>query len=189
VNPILAAALETQGLFVERGWRFCLIGGLAVQRWGEPRLTQDVDVTLLTGFGSEAPYVDAILEQFEGRLPDARAFALRHRVLLVRSPAGVPIDVALGAMPFEERAVERATDHRYAPGVVLRTCSAEDLVVMKAFAGRDQDWLDIQGVVLRQAGRLDTAAVMRELEPLLTLEEDPTAGVRLRALLEEARGL
>ena len=29
------------------------MGGVALQRWGEPRLTQDVDLTLLTGFGDE----------------------------------------------------------------------------------------------------------------------------------------
>ncbi len=41
---------------------------------------------------------------------DAREFALRYRVVLVRSQAGVPVDVALGAMPFEERAVARASE-------------------------------------------------------------------------------
>ncbi len=29
-----------------QGWRVCVIGGLAVQRWGEPRLTRDVDLSL-----------------------------------------------------------------------------------------------------------------------------------------------
>lgn len=47
MNPIFAAALEVQAFCRERGWRFCFIGGLTVQRWGEPRLTQDVDMTLL----------------------------------------------------------------------------------------------------------------------------------------------
>ena len=47
---------------------------------------------------------------FAGRRADAREFALRHRVVLVRSQAGVPVDVALGAMPFEERAVARASE-------------------------------------------------------------------------------
>ncbi len=27
------------------GWRFCFIGGVAQQRWGEPRLTEDVVLT------------------------------------------------------------------------------------------------------------------------------------------------
>jgi hypothetical protein len=53
VNPIFAAALEIQTFFRARSWRFCFIGGLTVQRWGEPRLTQHVDLTLLTGVGLE----------------------------------------------------------------------------------------------------------------------------------------
>ena len=45
MNPIFAAALEVQTFCRARIWRFCFIDGLTVQRWGEPRLTQDVDLT------------------------------------------------------------------------------------------------------------------------------------------------
>ena len=142
MNPIFAAALEVQAFCRERSWRFCFIGGLTVQRWGEPRLTQDVDMTLLTGFGTEAPYVDALLTGFAGRRPDAWEFALRHRVVLVRSRAGIPVDVALGAMPFEERAVARASEFVIQPGVALVTCSAEDLIVEPETAERLRAVLD-----------------------------------------------
>lgn len=48
---LLAAEL---GTFCEmRGWRSCVIGGFAVQHWGEPRMTMDVDISLLTGFGAK----------------------------------------------------------------------------------------------------------------------------------------
>ncbi len=39
MNPIFAAALEVQAFCRARRWKFCFIGALAVQRWGEPRLT------------------------------------------------------------------------------------------------------------------------------------------------------
>ncbi len=55
---VLAAAVEVQDFCQQRKWRFCFIGGGAVQRWGEPRLTQDVDLTLLTGFGDEEMFTD-----------------------------------------------------------------------------------------------------------------------------------
>ncbi len=151
-NPITRATAELQGFCEAAGWRFCFIGGIAVQRWGEPRLTQDADLTIITGFGGEASFVDALLDSFEGRRSDAREFALRNRVVLIATAEGVPVDISLGAMPFEERAVARATDYAMAPEVVIRTCSAEDLVVMKAFAGRARDWLDIEGIIDRQAG-------------------------------------
>jgi hypothetical protein len=182
MNPIFAAAREIQEFCRARGWRFCIIGGLAVQRWGEPRLTRDVDVTLLTGFGGEPAFVDGLLSGFQPRLPDARDFALRNRVVLLSSSEGVPIDIALGAMPFEEEAVSRATTYRVSPDLELATCSAEDLIVFKAFAGRPRDWLDIEGIVTRQGAGLDATLIWHELLPLLELKEDVETEGRLRGL-------
>jgi hypothetical protein len=187
VNPIFSAALEIQEFCHDRGWRFCIIGAVAVQRWGEPRLTQDADLTLLTGFGSEEPFVDTLLASFKGRRADARDFALRYRVLLLEARNGVPLDVSLGAMPFEERAVERASEFAIGEGKSLLTCSAEDLIVFKAFAGRDKDWLDIGGIAVRQAGDLREQLIWTELEPLLELKASPETAHRLRAVLERAR--
>jgi len=188
VNRIFQAALDIQDACLSRGWRFCIIGAVAVQRWGEPRLTRGVDLTVLSGFGSEAEYVDALLAAYEPRIDDARDFALRHRVVLIRTAAGVPVDVALGAMPFEERAVVRASPFALGGGHSIVTCSAEDLVVFKAFAGRDQDWLDIEGVIARQGRALDAALVLEEAGPLLELKEAPAALERLRRLLGEGEG-
>lgn len=187
MNPILAAAAEVQAFCDEHGWHSCVIGGVAVQRWGEPRLTQDVDVTILTGFGSEAPYVDAILGRFEVRRPDARDFALRHRVVLVRASHGVPIDVSLGALPYEERVIERASPFVIDDTTSILTCSAEDLVVLKAFAGREQDWLDIKGIALRRSTTLDIDLILTEAAPLLELKEAPEDMQRLRATVNVER--
>lgn len=187
MNPLFAAALELEQFFEARRWRFCFIGGLAVQRWGEPRLTLDVDCTLLTGFGREERYVDGLLAAFEGRVERPREFALATRVLLVSGPHGVPVDIALGAMPFEEHAVERASAFDIGDGRSLLTCSAEDLVVFKAFAGRERDWLDVEGIIVRQGPALDAETVWRELTPLLLLKEDADAEPRLRRLLERRR--
>ncbi len=187
MNPIFAAALEIQGFCSSRGWRYCFIGAIAVQRWGEPRLTQDADLTLLTGFGGEEPFVDALLAAFQGRRPDARDFALRYRALLLEASNGVPLDLSLGAMPFEERAVERASPFAIGEDASLRTCSAEDLIIFKAFAGRAKDWLDIEGVALRQAGHLEHGLIWQELEPLLALKDSRETAPRLRALLERSR--
>ncbi|MCL4263414.1 MAG: hypothetical protein KJ069_09370 [Anaerolineae bacterium] len=41
MNALLDAALRLQQFCQSQNWQFCYIGGLAVQRWGEPRLTQD----------------------------------------------------------------------------------------------------------------------------------------------------
>ena len=40
MSDLLEAANEICGFMGARKWSFCLIGGLAVQKWGEPRLDQ-----------------------------------------------------------------------------------------------------------------------------------------------------
>jgi hypothetical protein len=184
MNPIFSGAVEVEAICIAAGFRFCFIGGLAVQRWGQPRMTVDIDLTLITGFGTEEPFVDALLAKLRGRLPDARAFALQHRTLLLQTGSGIPVDVALGAMPFEERTVERASRFAISESESITTCSAEDLIVHKAFAGRDKDWIDVEGIIVRQSGRLDHQLIWDELLPLLELRDDTTTEPRLRTLLD-----
>jgi hypothetical protein len=97
VNAVIAAAAELQAVCEAEGWRFCLIGGVALQRWGEARETVDVDLTLLTGFGAEAPFIARLTAAFTARIDDAAAFALANRVLLLRAASGVGLDRLGGA--------------------------------------------------------------------------------------------
>jgi hypothetical protein len=186
VLEVYRAAADLQRRCEERGWRFCLIGGLALQRWGEPRETIDVDVTLLTGFGHEEAFIRALLGWYAARVPDPLAFALANRVVLLQAPSGVGIDVALGGMPFEESAVTRATPYEFAPGMFLRTASAEDLIVMKAFAARPKDWVDVEGIVIRQGDRLEWHYIEQHLRPLVELKEEPEILDRLAHIRADA---
>lgn len=81
MTDLFGLALEVQEVCRKNGWPFCIIGGLAVQHWGEPRFTKDVDITVLTGFGNEEPVVDGLLAHYNPRLEGARDFALLNRVL------------------------------------------------------------------------------------------------------------
>ena len=83
---------------------------MALQRWGEPRFTRDVDLTLLCPFG------------------------------------------------------------------------AEDLVILKTFAGRPRDWIDIESVLVRQWRSLDWRLIVEELQPLLELREPPDNVEKLQQL-------
>jgi hypothetical protein len=182
VIPLIQAAADLQSVCQTAGWHYCFIGGLAVLRWGEPRETVDVDLTLLTGFRGESVYIDALLSHFEPRRPDAAAFARTSRVLLLRASSGVGLDIALGGLPFEESAVSRSSLFRFPSNFDLRTCSAEDLIVFKAFADRPKDWMDIEGVLIRQGPRLDWSYVEAELAPLVELKEAPEILDRLTRL-------
>lgn len=179
MNDVFAAALELQTVCQEHGWRFCFIGGIAVQRWSEPRLTVDADLTLLTGFGAEESFLGPLLRAFAPRRQDAAQFALRSRVLLLKNAQGVGLDVALGAFPFETRSVERSSPFLFPTGHSLVTCSAEDLLVHKCFANREKDWLDVDGILGRQWNTMNLKLVRTELKALAELKEEPEIVARL----------
>ena len=179
MNEVIRAAAELQAVCKAEGWRFCFIGGLAVQRWGEPRETVDVDLTLLTGFDGEDRFVSTLTAHFDTRIDNAVDFARANRVLLLRARSGVGLDIALGGLPFEETAVDRSSLFTFPPDVPLRICSAEDLLVLKAFASRPKDWVDVDGIIIRQAGRIDWEYVRTQLAPLAELKETPEILVTL----------
>jgi len=173
MNGVIAAAAEIQAFCERRAWRFCFIGGLALQRWAEPRETVDVDLTVITGFGNEEGFIDPLLENFAPRISHAAQFARERRVLLLRSREGVGLDIALGALPFEEQMVARSSKFKFPPNIELQTCSAEDLIVLKAFASRPQDWIDVERTIVRQTSKLDWQYVFDQLRPLAELKEKP----------------
>ena len=175
-----------QRAFLDLGWRFCFIGGIANFRWGTPRVTNDLDLTLFTGFGQERTFVDELLRRFRSRVSDPVTFAAANRVLLLATPDGIGVDVALGAMPFEAATIERSSMAELARGIELRTCSAEDLIVHKAFASRPQDWVDVEGVVVRQQGRLNWAQVRADLGELVALKGEPEILVELDKVIHRA---
>lgn len=186
---LIAEAVRLQEFLDSRGWRYCFIGGLAVLHWGEPRLTRDLDVALLTGFGAEAAYVDALLAAYPPRIAGARELALERRVLLIRTHSGVGIDVSLAALPYEETAISRAIPVEMLPGSLIRLCSPEDLIVMKLFAGRETDLRDARSVTARQGEeRLDWNYIESHLRELAELKADPSVLERLRELRRAAAG-
>jgi hypothetical protein len=87
--------------------------------------------------------------------------------------------VAFGALPFEERSIQRASPWLWTADTSLITCSAEDLVVYKVFAGRDLDWGDVERILTRQHGKIDLSQIRGELQPLLELKGEPEASARL----------
>lgn len=126
-----------------------VIGGVAVSLLSRPRTTKDVDAVVWLPDHEDWP---AFLKAGERhglvpRIPDPIEFALRSRVLLLKhAGSGVPLDVSMGALPFEENAIRHAVPTevgRYR--VPLPT--PEDLLIMKAVAHRSRDAADIESIL------------------------------------------
>ena len=72
---LVEAADELLRFLDANGLPACLIGGIVVSRWGEPRATKDVDATVLADFSHEAAVLDLLLSKFASRDPDPDSFA------------------------------------------------------------------------------------------------------------------
>jgi hypothetical protein len=133
-RPVRAAAgilefLETKGRPA------CVIGGIVVSRWGEPRATTDVDLAVLAELGDEQNVLAELLSTYPSREPNPEAFASANRIALLHLPGRIHADISLAAFPFEREVLERSTDWSLSKDLSIRTCSAEDLVIYKSPAG------------------------------------------------------
>lgn len=130
---------------------FMFIGGQAVLLHGSPRLTHRVDVAL--GIGPEG--IESVLKVCDaGALrplaPDPAGFAQETFVCpALHEPTDVRVDFIFATTPFEEVAMGRAVRVEVG-GASLPFASAEDLVLLKLFAGRPLDTEDARSVVQRQ---------------------------------------
>lgn len=171
--PLLEAARELLDYLEGLERPACLIGGMVVARWGEPRATQDVDATVLADFGEEAALLAALLRKFSSRDPDPAQRAELGRLALLEASNGVQIDLSFAAFPFEREVLDRASEWRIAPDTSVRTCSPEDLVIYKLVASRPQDLVDVTAIVRRQGSRLDVSRIRDWGRAFAEIKEDP----------------
>ncbi|MEW6102695.1 MAG: nucleotidyl transferase AbiEii/AbiGii toxin family protein [bacterium] len=185
------ALLEIHNFFTKEDIPYVIIGGIALQNWGEPRFTKDIDICILVNFGEEKRVIEKILSHFSGRISDALDFAIKNRVCLVWSRDEIEIDISLGIPGYEEEAIKRAIDCPLNKGFV-RICSAEDLIIHKAVAGRAQDLADIEGIIIRQGKRLDVDYIRNwlkefsralEMDEILNRFEEPWTDIKNEGIL------
>ena len=147
--PSLSAALAGAIAWLEsQGLACAVIGGVAASLLGRPRTTRDVDLVTSPGDQSWQALVDgAAAFGIRPRIEDVVAFAEESRVLLMRHEASaVDVDVSLGALPFEHDLVARAVVLDVGD-LSIPVARPEDLIVMKAVAGRPRDLADIEGLL------------------------------------------
>ena len=173
MSALEEAAWEAHRFFTDLDLQYAIIGGFAVQHWGEPRFTQDIDLTVAAPLDDPLSFIEKVLENFSPRIEGAADFALRNRVILASASNGYPLDITLGLPGYEDEVMNRAVEVRLLDDARVRICSAEDLIIHKAVAGRAQDVRDIEGVVYRQGRRLDTDYIRQWLNEFSTVVDNP----------------
>ena len=174
MNAQEAAAWEIHEFFQSLGLSYAVIGGLAVQWWGEPRVTKDVDLTVAAPLDQPSTvFIQQVLNRFTARVDNALDIARRSRVILVKASNGCPADISMGLPGYEDEVMIRAVEFELEPGKCVKICAAEDLIIHKAIAGRPQDIRDIEGIVYRQRNELDVAVIRRWLQAFAELLNNP----------------
>ena len=142
----------------ERDVRYLLVGGLAMNLHGVPRMTMDVDLILamddanldaflgcarMLGLKPQAPVpIEALKDPAERQQwIDRRnliAFALS-----APGPAGTTVDILLRHTLDMGKAMAAAST-REVDGVPVHVCAIEDMIRLKEGTGRKQDAADIE---------------------------------------------
>lgn len=162
-NPDFAAVLgRIAEAFTERKLDFIVIGGQAVLVHGEPRLTQDIDISVAASPDRLAEVLAGVAAAGLAPLPsDVDGFVRQTFVLPTEDPlSGVRVDVIFASTPYEIEAIGRAHGVRVGDARVP-FASADDLILHKLFAGRPRDLEDAAGVVRRQGSELDWPYIHR----------------------------
>lgn len=163
MSKLLTAAWEVSQFLDQHSIRHAIIGGLAVQEWGNARLTVDADFTIAAPLEGSADLVTLLTTRFTSRVSDPHTMAQRTRMILVKAGNGVDIDISLALPGYEDEVFQRAVEIEIEAGKLIRVCSAEDLIIHKAIAGRPQDLADIAGVIARQGECLQVAYIRQWL--------------------------
>lgn len=113
MNRQFETAWQLHTFLSARGIPYAIIGGIAVQRWGQPRLTRDVDITILLPPGSEEPVLREIIAVFPARSDRA----LRARLGRVRSlPVSTLAEGIRGKPPGVLPSAEATVENRWRRG-------------------------------------------------------------------------
>ena len=176
--PTLADAVQ---VLESRDVRFALIGGLAVSLRGQPRMTVDVDLVILADVDRALQLLGEIgSTPFEPLFTGVEEVVVRSAILPLRHrTTGIRVDVAIGMSGFEQQAVGRAVPMSIGD-VRVPVVAIEDLLVMKALAGRPQDEQDIRGLIAAQRDTIDWPGCLALAEQLGAAVDIDVAG-RLRS--------
>ena len=151
---------------------YMVIGGIANLVWGEPRATLDVDAALLVEETAWPALIQDLRRAFR-LIPQKPLNFLRDtHVLPVETQEGVRIDLVWATLPYEHKAIARATMEHVA-GHQVRVCRPEDLVIHKVIANRPKDREDVRAIVRHQGPRLDRRYLTRTVRELSKALDQP----------------
>jgi hypothetical protein len=161
------------GTFKRLGIPYLVTGSVASMAYGEPRLTNDIDV--VAGLGDE--HVPGLLEAFPADAfylsPEAIQEAIRRQgqFNIIHPASGLKVDVIIRKeTPFDRSRFARARVIRPAESYEAAFASAEDVIIKKMEyyreGGSDKHLRDITGILKVSAQEIDEGYIAEWAERL-----------------------
>ncbi|MBV6394907.1 MAG: hypothetical protein HFACDABA_00478 [Anaerolineales bacterium] len=163
---------------------YMIIGGVANSIWGRNRATHDADFKVKIDMPLEE-FRKMVLERFPPRPSNIPAHQLSPHVIHIWALPNVAADLLVSIFDYEKDAIDRALELNV-EGVTARVCTAEDLIIHKAIAGRGTDWQDVEGILFRQRGKLDLNYIRKWLTQFAEGLESPEMLQQFETLYAEA---
>lgn len=167
------------------GYRYAVIGGIAVSQWGFLRATDDVDLKVLVPNTDYSVARAALRAAFPER---ARKHVPENTFIVDVAIDGVIVDFLLALPGYEELIIERASQ-RDLGGWKVWVCSVEDLIVQKFSAGRGKDLIDLEELLIAHRGKLDEAYIENWLAQFAEALEKPEILTEYHRLLAQSKSL
>jgi len=171
-QPPLQEALQAVVEVLERHRiSYALTGGLALAQHGVVHATQDVDLLL----SIPQLKLPRVLDDLRAAgfafdpMHTIREWTQHHMTQLAWR--GVRVDWLAPVLPAFQDVLKGATV-RDLGGIKVRVVSAEGLILLKLIAFREQDKMDVQGVLTAHAGKLKMGFVMSRLRRIFE-PDDP----------------
>jgi hypothetical protein len=174
MENLLESVVALQTRLNQSGIPSIVIGGAAVAIWGEPRVTRDVDLKVLVERDEADRLLLVLGADYASLLPEPRQLLQKQAMLFVQDEAGTRLDLLLADTPYDVTAIQRGRAIEAQPGVVVRLCSPEDLVIYKLISTRARDHEDAHSVIRRQGSNLDDDYVLDWLRQFEQALDDST---------------
>jgi predicted nucleotidyltransferase len=135
---------------------YMLVGGLAVNYYGAPRTTGDIDISVLVNSENIKNFLSGLRKKkFVFHAKEVLLLAKTSNRFLIFDPSNAyRVDCWMPKTGFELQALNRRVQVKIG-GKKIFLPSAEDLVLFKLLAGREKDQEDLKWIVLRQKKHLD----------------------------------
>ncbi len=167
IADLLKLLTRVQHKLDEAGIPSMVYGGIAVIAWGRPRFTQDVDLKILLNRDEAARALACMTPEFQPEDSDPETKLKQLGFIFFRDPSQIRIDLVLAETGFDLEAMNRSRPVGMMPGLTLRMCSPEDLLIYKMISTRPRDNDDVHGIIRRQKKNLDDNYIeywLREFE-------------------------